>query len=367
MRLSTNIRWLLAVLLFAMVFLPSKGWAATTIKNCPKEPATGVSIASGITYSGSNCNLYTTGDIDSFVFTASPGDVWSLILGFNGSTASNICMSLYAPNNSTAIYTGCTSYPCCGSAVSTNINLTVGGMYTIDLKELTNGTMPYDLTLERISPAPADAQPTVLANSLTGLVSAPTAQEAYLFAGVTTGTYQVALSLLSNPGYNVCESVYQPDGTLVGTACTSYPCCGTTTSIDVTPTLNANYLVVVYAAGNDVAVGYTLDVSCLVGKCKQITLTCALTDALSYNPTSGILTMDFTLATPVAATWNAWLTTGNSIKSLWSVSQPVTEPSTTIAQTQSVAKSGKVGVLSTLTVPKTGITCSNFATYNTGQ
>src|SRR5271169_6038672 len=102
---------LLLASLFAVVLTPSSGWATTT-KNCPTEPAS-TAIVSGETDSGTNCVLKTTGDIDSFTFTAAAGDTWSMVLGFNGSPATNICMSLYAPNSGgTAMYHNCTDYPC---------------------------------------------------------------------------------------------------------------------------------------------------------------------------------------------------------------------------------------------------------------
>ena len=289
-----------------------------------------------------------------------------MVLGFNGSAATNICMSLYAPNSGgTAMYHNCTDYPCCGNAVTTNQKLTIAGTYTIDVTESTNATMPFDLSLERISPAPTDASPTVLAKNTTGQVSPPTAQEAYLFAGVTTGTYQITASMVTTTA-NVCIAIYQPDGTVVGSGCTDYPCCGTSTSVDLTPAVNGNYVIVVYASGNDGTVDYNLEVSCLTGTCKQILLTCALTDALSYNATTGLLTMNFNFATPVAATWNGWLVSQGTTQLLWSQSEPVTEPAVTMTKTQpNVAKSGVDGVLSTLTTSAGGISCSSWALVNT--
>ncbi|MGA2858340.1 MAG: hypothetical protein ABSE40_15825, partial [Candidatus Sulfotelmatobacter sp.] len=50
-----------------------------------------------------------------------------------------------------------------------------------------------------------------------------------------------------------------------------------------------------------------------VGTNMTLTPVCILTDAPSYNATTGILTMKFTVGTPSAATWNGWLTVGNTI------------------------------------------------------
>jgi hypothetical protein len=95
-----------------------------------------------------------------------------------------------------------------------------------------------------------------------------------------------------------------------------------------------------------------------VGTTMTLTPICVLTGAPSYNATTGILTMKFTVGTPSVATWNAWLTAGNSMDLLWSQSQPETGTPVSVTKTQTLAKSGKVGILSTLVVPTTGITCS---------
>jgi hypothetical protein len=94
---------------------------------------------------------------------------------------------------------------------------------------------------------------------------------------------------------------------------------------------------------------------------------CILTDTLSFNATSGILTMKFTVGTPSAATWNGWLTYQNTLESLWSRSLPITEPPVTETKTHALARSGEVGILSTLTTPTGGIICSSWQTIGTGE
>ena len=103
-----------------------------------------------------------------------------------------------------------------------------------------------------------------------------------------------------------------------------------------------------------------------VGASMSLTPVCTLTDALTYNATSGTLTMKFTLGTPVAITWNGWLTVDNSIQLLWSQSQPSTGLPVSVTKTHTLPKSGEVGVLSTLTTSTTGITCSSWQTVSTG-
>lgn len=101
-----------------------------------------------------------------------------------------------------------------------------------------------------------------------------------------------------------------------------------------------------------------------VGVNLSITPACVLADTPKY--VSGTLTMNFSLATPVAATWDGWLVAHNSATQLWSLSEPVIEPPVAETKTDSLAASGEVGILSTLTTPTGGITCSSWTLVNTG-
>ncbi|MBV9302929.1 MAG: hypothetical protein JOY62_04135 [Acidobacteriaceae bacterium] len=93
---------------------------------------------------------------------------------------------------------------------------------------------------------------------------------------------------------------------------------------------------------------------------------CTLADKLSYNAKSDMLTMEFSLGTSVTATWNSWLVSDNTVESLWSQSLKKTEPPITVTKTQKVSgKPGEVGILSTLTTPDEGITCSSWETIDT--
>jgi hypothetical protein len=66
------------------------------------------------------------------------------------------------------------------------------------------------------------------------------------------------------------------------------------------------------------------------------------------------------------ATWNAWLTYQNTIESLFSQSQPITNPPKVITKTKTgLSSEGVVGVLSTLTTTTKGIVCSSYQQINT--
>jgi len=93
---------------------------------------------------------------------------------------------------------------------------------------------------------------------------------------------------------------------------------------------------------------------------------CTLKDTLTYDLTTKTLTMNFTVGNNAAATWNAWLTSGNDIKEVFSISQPITKLPVSVTKTTTLSPEGTVGVLSTLTTPTGGIYCSSYVQVNTG-
>jgi hypothetical protein len=172
-------------------------------------------------------------------------------------------------------------------------------------------------------------------------------------------------------------NVYQPNGTSAPTTpgvplCTNaFPCCGDSPSFsfltDLVPTVNGTYVVDIYTGGDDSTVAYNLEVSCVGGTCPPQKLPCDLTDAPSYDASTGVLTMDFTVATPTAATWDGWLSIKNKSETIFSQALPKTEPGSQVTQTKSgLAASGTVGILSVISTAAQGITCSSFVTVNTG-
>jgi hypothetical protein len=360
---------LIAALVLALGMLSGRGWASVT--NCPAEPKQGVTITSGETYYGSNCVLSTAADVDGFNFNASAGDTWKMVASSANMTyPDNICLTLYGPGGTT-VFSGCSNTAGVVSEIPTIQTLATTGTYSIAVTETQNDVIDYGLSLERLSPAPGDGTKLTLGTPVTGTVAAPSSQSAYTFYGATTGLYGITASMTSEGyPYNLCVGVYQPNGLSV----TSFPVCTNTAgnvfdiSANFTPTQDGIFVLVVYEFKGLGTPNFNLSVSCLSGTCPNGTtkLNCSLKDVLAYNKTTGTLTMNFTLATPVAATWNGWLVSGSTTQLLWSTSEPYTEPATTITQTQAVPKSGKVGILSTLTTPTSGITCSSWAQVNTG-
>lgn len=367
-RFSSNSGLSLAALLVAVLLIPSSGWANTS-KNCPSEPAH-AAIVSGETYFGSNCVLNTASDLDTFTFSASAGDTWTVVTGTtNAAYPNNICVTLNDPKGN-AVNSACSNSTNSTLYAMITSTLTVAGTYTIVVFETKDAVIDYGISLERLSPAPADGTALSLGKTVSGEVNPPSAQDAYTFYGDTSGTYEVSATMTSGAyPQNLCFSVYQPSGAaVIGFACTNTTNGTVTVQSTFTPTVDGTYVAIVYTAGNNYTLDYTLSVACVGGVCETKTPTCALKDAVTYNATTGTLTMDFTVGTPVAATWNGWLTYQNTMQSLWSLAQPVTEPPVAVTQTQaSVAVSGKVGILSTLTTPTGGIMCSSWAQVNTGK
>src|SRR5580698_1044882 len=367
-----------AMLLLAAALVPSSGWASTT--NCPVEPAQNVPMASGVTYYGSNCVLSTASDEDTFQFKAAAGDTWSMVVGLGAAPPVNICMRLYAPGNTTAVFSGCTTLNERADAVATNQALTVAGVYTIVVTEVSTAVVSYALSLERLSPAPTDGAPLVLGKTINSAVSAPTAQDAFTVYGGTPGVYQVSVSLAAGQGNNVCFGVYQPGGTNVlagGALCTVVNEGIDAVQANATPTQDGTLVVIVYEGGNpslasgtdDGTVSYNLSVSCAPGAtCPTPPTKCVLTDSATYDAATSTVTMNFTIGTPYPVTWNAWLTYQNTLLSLWSQAQPITEPQVAVVKMQTgVPVSGEVGILSTFTYPTAGITCTSIEFINTGK
>ena len=358
MRLSTDSGLPLAALLFVVV--PATGWAHTSTK-CPTEPAQHVPIVSGETYY--DCTIYTTVDLDSFQFYATAGSNWSIVAGLGPPGMAGICLALYA-RGAILIFSGCTDIDAPVFAVATIQKLALAGLYTIEVSGESNAAVTYNLSLERLNPAPPDGVPLVPGRIVSSEVSPATAQDAFIFQACTSGVYQIALTVAPG-GSDVCLAVYQPDGTAAAPGlCTNQGSGAISVQGDLVPTENGTYVVVVYTAGNDSTVDYNLEVACVAGNCSCGMGKCALDDTLSYA--SGTLTMNFTVETPYTATWNAWLVSGNTSELLWSQSQPITEPPAAVSKTQAVAASGKVGILSTLTTPARGIACSSWELIKTG-
>ena len=341
-------------------------WANTS-KNCPTEPGQ-AAIVSGETYFGTNCVLNTASDLDTFTFNAGAGDTWKMVAGTtNAVYPNNICINLNDPTGTLVTWT-------CSNTTANNLaavlipKLTLGGIYTIVVYETKNATINYGISLERISPTPTDGTALTLGKVVSAAITPPSAQDAYTVYSATTGTYEVSATMTSGAyPQNLCFSVYQPDGTaVVGFQCTNTTANIFTAQAKFTPSANGTYVVIAYSELDNDTLNYTISVACVAGSCPLPPPTCSLKDALTYNATTGTLTMTFTLGTPYAVTWNAWLTSQNSIRSLWSVSQPITEPPTTQTMTQTLPKSGKVGVLSTLTTSAKGIKCSSWTMVNTG-
>lgn len=378
MKASCKFLLSLAVLLFVVLLAPQSALAGTA--NCPTEPKSNVAIASGDVYGGTNCILTTTGDVDSFIFTGNVGDIYQFTLGGISTNTQNICLAVYDPSFA-EIFSGCSAigYPDYRNSVVTDQTLASAGTYTIVVTEATDGTDGYGVSLERIYPSPTDAQKAALSTALTGTITPVSDTPAFTFAGVTTGEFGVTASVPSSATQNVCVTVYSPKGTLVtpttttppetNPACTSigYPNYLTTVTIKFTPSQSGTFLALLNEGGDAGTVGYNFEVACVVGNCTPPPPSCTLADALSYNPTTSTLTMNFTVGNTYGTVWNAWLTYQTTTTRLFSTARPVTVPPVNIVKTTTLSPNkGEVGVLSTLTTSTKGIVCSSFAKVATG-
>ena len=288
MRVSTNFALLLATLFFGLLLVPRATLAQAHIANCPKEPITGVPIASGYVYAGSNCILNGPGDVDGFVFSANDGETYQLALGWQGG-GQNPCLTLYDPNLVIIIPQTCTS----ANGIVQQKTLTTTGQYTILITEPKGSQQlvaDYALSLERIDPFPSDAQPIKFSDVVPGTIAAPTEQNVFTFNGATTGTYQVTITYTGGAD-NVCIYLYSP-GTIIPSnlsGCThvnSY-------QFQFQPNQNDIYMLLINGAGNDSTADYNLEVVCLLGYCPILEPT--TTTLTSYpNPSTDGQAVTFT-------------------------------------------------------------------------
>ena len=252
----------LAALLCTLLLVPQAAMA-TGATNCPKEP-TQTTIVSGEDYAGTNCVLYTPGDVDSFVFSASNGDTYQIIVAYQGGQ-NGTCMALYDPN-------GNKIFPNSGNPNNCTTNgdlvvpqtLTVTGKYTINLTQQGNGSGgDYALSLERINPVPPDAQQVTLAHSVSGTFAPANDQITYTFNGYTTGTYLVSANYTGGQN-GTCVSLYYP-----GSATAQDQGCTTSGIYQFTfkPPQNGTYLVLLTGQGNGSGGDYSFEVSCYLGTC----------------------------------------------------------------------------------------------------
>jgi hypothetical protein len=255
-----------AVLLFALLFILSSA-ALAQGTNCPPEPAQNTPIYDGEVYIGSNCNLYSPGDVDSFIFDASTGETYHLALGINGAAPVDICMTLYDPNLKN-IFSQCTDVQFSVRSVVLDKMLATTGTYTIVVTETSSGTIGYALALDRLYPFSPDAQQIALATLTNGVINPITDSNEFTFASATTGEYEVSATVPGNASHDMCLRVYQPNGTAVqNDVCTNIQFNVHTINVDFTPTQNGMSMAFLYVGGNDGTQTYTMEASCLVGQC----------------------------------------------------------------------------------------------------
>jgi hypothetical protein len=275
-RVSTKFALPLALVLLGILLVPRLALAQTSNPpiNCPVEPAQNVPIASGNIFAGSNCVLHVPGDVDSFQFSANNGDTWRLVAAeVNEVCNEDIGLALYDPNMVLIYGPGYTNSCGGGYSVATDQTLTTTGLYTMVVTEAgsAGGTRTYGVSLERLYPFPPDALQLTLGQQGTGITNPLIYQNAFTWAGVTTGTYRVTATMTpSGCTIDLCITAYDPDGTTAAYQCTN-SCAGIyTIQFDFTPPQNGALMAFVGQVGDNVAFSYTLDVSCLVGDCTAI-------------------------------------------------------------------------------------------------
>lgn len=347
-----------------VLLIPGAALATSEARNCPIEPTQNVRISSGIVLAGSNCALSTGADLDSYQYSANIGDTYQIAfaIALDDTSKGDVCLELYDPNQQ-GIGKWCTGGSTKAIVVSPKAAGT--GLYTVVLSEQLGWdvTMKYEFSLRRLYPPGTDGHPIAVGQSVTDEINPATDTDIFTFQGATTGTYRFTVGTVGNTA-DVCVNVSSPDGTAFPTRCTG----GSTRSfqMDITPVQNGTHVVEVWESTWRTTIGYNLGLECLLGNC-GLGPACTLTDTLTYDSASATLSMKFTVGNRFAATWNTWLTYQNTMESLWSEARSNTDPPVILTRTRSaLPKSGKVGVLSTLTTPSKGIVCNSWTTIDTG-
>ncbi|MFN7999128.1 MAG: hypothetical protein U0Q18_36240 [Bryobacteraceae bacterium] len=343
--------------------------AASEARDCPAEPTQNVLITSGYVFAGPACVLSPAADLDSFRFTASAGDLYRLAVAMNGALyPNNICLDVYDPA-STRVFSQCSDSYHGQLSVLKDLTVTTSGTHTMVITEQGNdASIQYGVSLEKLHPTPPEASQFTLGAPVTDEINPLTDMDAFKFTGYTVNTYRITASIASG-GYpsNLCFAVFAPDGSSPGTLCTDSYHGANSIQMDLVPAQDGTQVVLMEESSFAKTVGYNLNIVCLSGANCAGPQTCTLKDVLGYDAATGTLTMNFTVGSTYAATWNAWLTYQNSVEALFSTAQPVTDPPVNVIKTRTgLGKSGRVGVLSTLTTPKRGIACSNWVQISTG-
>jgi hypothetical protein len=350
--------WPAGFLMLVSLLVPQRGWAASEARNCTPEPTTNMPMGYGYVLSGSNC-VITVADLDSFVFSAAANDQVRIVaVKTGGGTWAVPCVELLDPDH------GPVGSTTCSTSVEMNKQLTKTGYYTIVLNVSgNNDTVNYDLSLTRIIPFPGGATTIKYGQVLSDEINPPADSDPFTFFGSLGDLIRITAVKTGGGTWAVlCIDVLQPDSTPLGARL----CSTSIQTADITLTQAGRYLILVSVSGNNDVATYNLGVQCLAGSCKT-TLSCTLKDVLSYDAATGTLTMNFTAGNQYAVTWNGWLSYQNTVIPLWSTPQPITDPPVPVIKTFSpLSKAGVVGVLSTFTTPKNGITCSSWALVNTG-
>ena len=343
-----------------LLMCPRPAAAADESTPCIVE-TTDQPIVYGAVLSGTECQISPAGDVDVFRFTGSIGEVVRGVALDRTGGGSNpaVCVDLLDPDTQPVFPRSCGN-----TSVEFNETLTKTGIYTILVSEAGNdASFPYDLSLERVTPARPDSPPLDFGAVVNDEINPPADLDAYRLNGTMGDILTLVVVDLTGGGSNpaVCLELLAPDGSAVVPRA-----CGNT-SVELTPiqlTVTGVYTVLVSEAGHDAAFAYNLSLTCLAGTCGPQLPVCEV----ALSAADGALDIDFTLRTVSPATWNVWFSVMNTTFRLWSVGPFSVDPATQVPiSVPNFPSLGTVGFLTTLTTPDKGIICSDWETVDTGD
>ena len=301
-----------------------------------------------------SCTIEVVADLDIFTFQGSVGeDVTIVLTRTGGSSFSQPCLELRDPDGTTI------ANPCGNSRINTGPLSEPGTYQLLVSAQNNNGTVTFNLSLERLFPlrSPTPVGP---GDNLVGGEINPIADlDTFSFNANAGDQFRLILTRTGGSSFSqLCVELRGPDNSdfVVIT-------CGNANLTLPAAPMTGTYQVIVTAQNNNGTVVFNLSLTCLSGGCPARPPTCVVDPSL----VGSTLRLDFTVGTPQPAQLYVGLAAlGNEYPFFATIPVPVIDPPVSgPVDFANFPKLGKVGVLFTLTTG-TGLTCSDFKTVDTG-
>ena len=281
MGMGNNFKKNFFLMLILLASSVSVSYAGDTVMDCDPEP-TDMNIAYGEFMTGGNCAIGSGGDVDLFRFNGTAGDFVLLSLGDgSGSPFEDPCFEVRDPTNQIVVPNGCPSNT---NKRVVEFLLPSSGSYLILVREDSNNSVPYGLSLDRLVP------PTVSSDTIpcygcmiASDISALGDLDPYLFSASAGDQILITLTDGSgSPFENPCMSLRNLAGTPTSNGARKCTPNSSVTTIEQAIPETGTYTILVSEDSNG-AINFGLDLQCLVGPCKGTQLDFIFSDSFETN------------------------------------------------------------------------------------